>query len=173
MAVLKWLGDRPGLVNAINAAAVAADMSAGNIATTAELQAAVKAEQAATAAAAKPTAEAAADAALAAGRTRGAAGELQVRDRVFTDMSTGGASRTLHPDVNAALDAVPPGQRAPWHGACAEPGCISQALNAGVNPAGGTSRAVNIGSSGNGHGTPKMTCSSCRVVLDFFGIKHD
>jgi len=119
------------------------------------------------------SAEAAADAALAAGRTRGAAAELRVGDQVFTDVSTGGASRTLHPDVNAALDRVAPGERAPWHGGCAEPGCVSQALNAGVNPAGGTSRAVNIGESGRGHGTPKMTCSSCRAMLDFFGIKHD
>jgi len=119
------------------------------------------------------SAEAAADAALAAGRTGGAAAELRVGDRVFTDVSTGGAPRTLRPDVQAALDKVPPGQREPWHGHCAEPGCVSQALNAGVNPAGGTSRAVNIGDSGRGHGTPKMTCRSCQSLLDFFGIKHD
>ncbi|MEJ5150699.1 RHS repeat-associated core domain-containing protein [Comamonas sp. MYb396] len=119
------------------------------------------------------TAEAAADAARAAGRTKGAASELRIGDRVFTDVSTGGASRTLHPDVNAALDKVPKNKRAPWHGYCAEMGCLSQSLDAGVNPEGGTSRAVNIGSSGRGHGTPKQTCPSCRNVLDQFGVNHD
>lgn len=49
--LLYWIGTKPGLVDGINAAAVAADLSAGNIATTAELQAAVKAEQAAATAA--------------------------------------------------------------------------------------------------------------------------
>jgi RHS repeat-associated protein len=118
-------------------------------------------------------AEAAADAARAAGRTSGAAAELRVGDHVYTDVSTGGAPRTLHPDVQAVLDEVPQSQRAPWHGHCAEPGCVSQALSDGVNPAGGTSRAVNIGESGKGHGTPKPTCSSCRYMLDQFEVKHD
>jgi uncharacterized protein RhaS with RHS repeats len=119
------------------------------------------------------SAEAAADAALAAGRTKGAAAELRIGDQVFTDVSSGGAARTLHPDVQAAYDRVPQSKRAPWHGHCAEGGCLSQALDAGVNPAGGTSRAVNIGTSGKGHGTPKPTCSSCKDVLDQFGVNHD
>jgi RHS repeat-associated protein len=110
--------------------------------------------------------------ARAAGRTRGAAAELRVGDRVFTDVSTG-APRDLHPRVVAALDEVPPSQRAPWHGKCAEPGCISQALNAGIEPAGGVSTAVNIRPSGNpSHGTFKAACSSCSALLDSFGIKH-
>jgi RHS repeat-associated protein len=119
------------------------------------------------------SAEAAADIAQAAGRTSGAAAELRVGDKVFTDVSTGGAARTLHPEVKAALDKVPQSQRAPWHGHCAEAGCLSQALNSGVNPAGGTSRAVNIGNSGRGHGTSKPACSSCKDVLNQFGVKHD
>jgi len=119
------------------------------------------------------SAEAAADMARAAGRTSGAAAELRIGDRVFTDVSTGGSTRTLNSQVQAALENVPQAQRAPWHGHCAEMGCLSQAINAGVNPAGGSSRAVNIGTSGRGHGTPKPTCSSCRNVLDQHGIKHD
>ena len=79
----------------------------------------------------------------------------------------------LHPKVEAALGRVPAGRRESWHGGCAEPGCISQALNAGANPAGGSSRAVNIRESGRGHGTPKMTCRSCPSVLGFFGISYD
>jgi len=119
------------------------------------------------------SAETAANTARALGRTSGAAAELRVGSRVFTDVSTGGTARTLHPKVQAALDKVPQAQRAPWHGHCAEAGCLSQALEAGVNPAGGTSRAVNIGTSGKGHGTPKPTCSSCKNVLDEFGVMHD
>jgi len=113
------------------------------------------------------------DTALAAGRTSGAAAELRVGGEVFIDVSTGGAARTLHPDVEAAYEQVPLEMRAPWHGHCAEAGCLSQALNAGVDPAGGSSRAVNIGNSGKGHGTAKPTCSSCSYVLDLFGVKHD
>lgn len=64
--------------------------------------------------AAAESAEAAADSARAAGRTSGAAAELRVGDRVFVDVSTGGASRILHPQVQSALDGVPRGQRAPW-----------------------------------------------------------
>jgi hypothetical protein len=112
-----------------------------------------------------------ANAAQAAGRTRGAAAELRVGQQVFTDVSTGGP-RTLHPDVVDALEAVPPSQRAPWHGKCAEPGCLSQALNAGVDPAGGTSTAVNIRGPGNPqHGTFKAACPSCAAVLKRFGVK--
>jgi hypothetical protein len=116
------------------------------------------------------TAEGAADAALAAGRTTGAAAELSVGGEVFTDVSTGGAPRVLIPAVQDALDAVPAAQRAPWHGACAEMGCLSQAFDAGVNPAGGSIRAVAIGSSNPGHGLPKMICSSCSSVLDRIGV---
>lgn len=88
------------------------------------------------------TAEGAADSALAAGRTSGAAAELNAGGQVITDRSTGGASRSLNPAVQAALDDVPMLARAPWHGACAEMGCLSQAIDRGINPSGGSIRAV-------------------------------
>lgn len=118
------------------------------------------------------TAEAVADAALATGRTSGAAAELRVGGQVFTDVSTGGAPRVLNRSVQEALDSVPLAQRAPWHGACAEMGCLSQALDAGVNPAGGSIRAVAIGTSNPGHDLPKAICSSCSAVLDDFGVER-
>lgn len=71
--------------------------------------------------------------------------------------------------MQEALDAVPVAQRAPWRGACAEMGCLSQALAAGVNPAGGSIRPVAIGASNPGHGLPKVICTSCSAVLDVFG----
>lgn len=53
---------------------------------------------------------------------------------------------------------------------CAEIACLDKAFNAGVNPIGGTMKAVNVGVSGKGHGTPKKICSSCNDVLNHFGV---
>lgn len=47
------------------------------------------------------------------------------------------------PRVQAALDLFRPGFRPKWHGGCAEPRCVSQALYAGVNPVGGQCRSAN------------------------------
>ncbi len=105
-----------------------------------------------------------------AGRARGAGAELRVGARVFTDASTGGVSRVLNPKVQSALSRAPH-PRPAWHGSCAEPGCISQALEAGVNPAGGRMRVLNIGTSGRGHGTVKPACSTCEYLKLEFGIK--
>ncbi|PIW61649.1 MAG: hypothetical protein COW15_06640 [Shewanella sp. CG12_big_fil_rev_8_21_14_0_65_47_15] len=60
--------------------------------------------------------------------------------------------------------------RKPWHGGCAEIVCLDKAMNAGVDPSGGTMRAVNIGISGNGHNTVKEICTSCNDILNFFGV---
>lgn len=103
-----------------------------------------------------------------AGKVSGAAAELKVGDRVFTGVS--GETVPHHPTVTGALMSTPGSARAPWHGACAEIVCADKALNAGVDPAGGTIRAMNIGISGNGHGTPKALCSSCTDVLKFLGV---
>ena len=51
--------------------------------------------------------------------------------------------------LRKALKAVPKGQRERWHGKCAESECLSRSYDAGMDPAGGTSEAVNIGDSGN------------------------
>jgi RHS repeat-associated protein len=114
------------------------------------------------------SAEAAADAALAAGKRAGAAAELRVGDRVFTGVS--GEAVPQNSRVMGALMGTPSTARAPWHGACAEIACLEKALNAGVDPAGGTARAVNIGVSGAGQNTPKAVCSSCADILRFFGV---
>ena len=115
----------------------------------------------------------AANAAQAAGRTSGVAAELRVGGKVYTAVSTGGASRILHPKVVAALNKVPQSQRAPWHGHCAEPGCISQALDEGMNLAGAVSTAVRIRAQGSAvHGTLKDACSSCAALLEQFGIRY-
>ncbi|WP_334188076.1 RHS repeat-associated core domain-containing protein [Noviherbaspirillum sp.] len=114
------------------------------------------------------SAEAAADAALAAGKLSGAAAELRVGDKVFVGVS--GEIVPHNPQVTGALMGTPQAERAAWHGACAEVVCLDKALNAGVNPAGGTIRVVNIGVSGTGHNTPKVICSSCNNILNYLGV---
>ncbi len=115
------------------------------------------------------SAEAAADAALAGGKKSGAAAELRVGDKVFTAVS--GEKVVPNSNVTGALMGTPASARKPWHGGCAEIACLDKALNAGVNPKGGSIRAVNIGVSGKGHGTSKKICSSCNDVLNHLGVK--
>jgi hypothetical protein len=99
--------------------------------------------------------------------------QVRIGDKVFTDVSTGGAPRSINPSVQKALDKIPEAQRSPYHGACAEVGCLSQAKNAGVNPAGGSSQAVRIRADGKqAHGSFMDACSSCSALLDYFGVKH-
>jgi hypothetical protein len=113
----------------------------------------------------------AADEALAAGKSRGAAAQLDVNGKRFIDVS--GPKNNLHPLVQKALDSVPASKRAPWHEFCAEVGCVDQAIKSGIeNLKNAVSIAVNIGKSGTGHGTFKEACSSCKHFLDFFGIRY-
>jgi hypothetical protein len=115
----------------------------------------------------------AADAGQAAGRTSGAGAGLAVGENVFGDVSTGGAPRTLNPKVQQVLDDMPLEKRSPatMHGECAEPGCVGQALDAGVDPRGGTSSAARIRAAGHArHGTWMAPCPSCQAMLEYFGI---
>ncbi|MCL7424173.1 DUF6531 domain-containing protein [Streptomyces sp. YS415] len=92
----------------------------------------------------------------------------------FTGASIkGGGNHNLHPDVQAAYDRVPLEVRPAGnqHGRCAEAEALSNAMNAGVDPRGGISAAVDVRAAGNPkHGAPKPPCSSCQHVLDQFGI---
>ena len=107
---------------------------------------------------------------MAGGKTRGAAAQLEVDGKTFTDVS--GNKTDLNPDLQRALDDVPKEDRAPWHGQCAEVGCLNQAMNSGVNPTGGNMRAVAIGDSSPGHGLPKPPCDSCKSVNRQLGINQ-
>ena len=116
-------------------------------------------------------ARAQAEAAQIAGRTNGTAAELRIGNEAFTDVSTGGQPRVLNPKVQQALDQVAKEDRSPYHGHCAEPGCISNALDAGKNVSGGSSYAVKIRAEGKAaHGTFIEACSSCQAVLEYFGV---
>jgi hypothetical protein len=50
----------------------------------------------------------------------------------------------MHPNVKKALDEIPPELRSPFHGHCVEPQCLSKALEAGVDPKGGTSQVLKV-----------------------------
>ncbi|RMI25797.1 YwqJ-related putative deaminase, partial [Streptomyces triticirhizae] len=85
----------------------------------------------------------------------------------------GGGDHNLHPDVQAAYDRVPQDIRLPGnqHSRCGEAEALSNALNAGVDPRGGSMAAVNVRAAENSrHGEPKEICASCAHVLDQFGI---
>lgn len=61
-------------------------------------------------------------------------------------------------------------QRPKWHSHCAEIACIDKALKNGHSVNGTEMRAVNIGSSGKGHRTPKKPCITCSTVAKELGI---
>ncbi|MFD3576359.1 DUF6531 domain-containing protein [Streptomyces sp. NPDC058644] len=85
----------------------------------------------------------------------------------------GGGNHNLHPDVQAAYDRVPMELRPAGgqHGRCGEAEALSNAMNAGHDPRGGVSAAVDVRAAGNPkHGVPKAPCASCQHVLDQFGI---
>jgi hypothetical protein len=61
--------------------------------------------------------------------------------------------------------------QSPFRGGCAEIQCLSAALNAGDNLAGGTIVTARVrGLNSAAHGTPIPACSTCRHVLDEFGV---
>ncbi len=119
----------------------------------------------------KKTARSEADKARDEGRENGAAAQLDVDGYSFVDVS--GSDTPLHPSVSEALEGVPLESRKPWHGGCAEPRCISQALTAGINPRGGTMIAVQIGNRGKvPHGEARPPCPSCVALRDVFGYEQ-
>lgn len=118
--------------------------------------------------AARTPAQVAADGAVTAGKTSGAAAQFDVGGQTFVDVS--GSSTQLEPEVQTALDSVPRSLRPKWHGGCAEPRCLSQALRAGVDPAAGEMTAVQIGENGLvPHGAVRSPCPSCQILRDIFG----
>jgi RHS repeat-associated protein len=110
-------------------------------------------------------ARATADAAQAMKPRPGAAGVMKVGDEVFPAAS--GAGQALHPRVQAYL-ADHPGI---FRGGCVEPICISNALRAGVDPAGGIVEVLRVRPPGNpNHGTVLPPCSVCEGLLELFGV---
>lgn len=115
-----------------------------------------------------PAARQAADDALARGQANGAAAQFEIDGRTFVD--TSGSSTPLHSSVDEALESIPSSQRSPWHGQCAEPRCVSQAIEAGLEVSTGVMDAVQIGNPARiPHGNLRPPCSSCAGLQEIFG----
>lgn len=98
------------------------------------------------------------------------AAALVTKEGTFT--GTSGSRFPLHRRVQAALDEIPESARSPFHGRCAEPQCISRALEAGVEPAGAEMSAARVRAPNNpNHGTEIPACSSCARLAEWFGIR--
>jgi len=60
-----------------------------------------------------------------------------------------------------------------YHGSCAEIGCLNQAYNAGIDPAGGQIAAAKITAAGNpASGNPMVPCGTCGYVLTKAGVSY-
>jgi RHS repeat-associated protein len=111
-----------------------------------------------------------ADAAQAARPRPGTVAVLETPQGTFNGAS--GTRQPVHPRVQEALDSVPEGSRSPFHGKCAEPQCISRALEAGVEPSGGRMTSFRVRSPGHpDHGTIIPPCASCAAIQRAFGIE--
>ncbi|MCU1245321.1 MAG: hypothetical protein JWN02_1231 [Acidobacteria bacterium] len=105
------------------------------------------------------------------GRTSGTAASFKPLDGTRHDATSG--ANPEHPTVKEIMSGVPSAQRSPFHGKCAEPACVSKALNSGSDPSGGEIQTARIRKAGNPqHGTPNPPCSSCEFLLRWFNIKY-
>ncbi|AMG72867.1 YD repeat protein [Sphingopyxis granuli] len=107
--------------------------------------------------------------AVAGGSTRGAVSGLVTRAKeVFTGASTraGGPGVPTNPTVAKIAENVPASSRSVFHGCCGEVNAVSRALNAGADVAGSTIRTISVQT-----GKVMEACSSCKAILQEFGIK--
>ncbi|WP_196054792.1 WXG100-like domain-containing protein [Nocardia aurantiaca] len=91
---------------------------------------------------------------------------------VFTAPSLRGESATLHPDVERILDAIPVAERGRGHGSCGLPRCISEALDAGLDPTGAKAAAKIVRSNPDHpkHGYPVGPCPSCKPLREHYSL---
>ena len=111
---------------------------------------------------------AAADKAASKGVKRGAAAGLDTGSGTFSGLSNKAGGGRIHPEVQRALDDIPPSLRSDFHAGCAEPRAISEALYAGADLRGSVMTTVLAG--GRRHGVLKPACPSCKRLLEHFGI---
>ena len=105
------------------------------------------------------------------GASGGAASGLVTQTgETFVGLSTraGGPGMATNPTVQAALDAVPVGARAPFHGACGEICAMSSALNAGAKIEGAVVATVRV--LGREAGKIMTACPSCSAVAAKLGV---
>ncbi len=69
--------------------------------------------------------------------------------------------------LQSFLRNLPPNLRSAFHGRCAEIDAISQAIENGINPSGGTLETAAVST-----GEPIPPCASCQQVLNYLGIRY-
>ena len=101
----------------------------------------------------------------------GAAGALQTRrGNLYT--GTSGRTSGVNPAVQEVLDNTPQSMRSSFHGKCCEVRLLSDALDSGENPSGGTISILRVRPIGNpNHGTFLFPCPSCQRLVDSFKLK--
>ncbi|MFD7631534.1 YwqJ-related putative deaminase [Streptomyces sp. NPDC059851] len=86
--------------------------------------------------------------------------------------SDGGAgTRRVHPAIQGILDSIPTAQRGNNHGGCGLVQCLTEALDAGLDPTGATAAAT-VGRTRTNKNFKKLIgpCDSCRVLVEHFEI---
>jgi hypothetical protein len=100
---------------------------------------------------------------------------LEIGEQTFVDISSGAARQIgqVPTPINPAIRGIINGltENSSFAGNCAEIGCLSQALNAGLNPSGGSIATAAIRGVGNAaQGAPVAPCITCSQVLRLFGV---
>ena len=75
-------------------------------------------------------------------------------------------------EVRGIIDTVPPQEREIWHGYCALPQCIEEALNDGADPTGAHVGSAAIRAPGTAsHGKYVAPCRSCEPLVDHYQLR--
>ncbi|MGW7112002.1 polymorphic toxin-type HINT domain-containing protein, partial [Streptomyces xanthophaeus] len=109
------------------------------------------------------------------GRGRpGAVEALQVKGyKPIVHASDGGAGgRAVHPDVQNVLDAIPDSMKTGTnHGGCGLVACLTEALNAGIDPTGASAAAFMVRPSSHKFYLKEMDpCPSCAYLVAHFKL---
>ncbi|MEU3428496.1 polymorphic toxin-type HINT domain-containing protein [Streptomyces gardneri] len=86
--------------------------------------------------------------------------------------SDGGAgTRRVHPVIQGILDSIPTAQRGKNHGGCGLVQCLTEALDASLDPTGATAAAT-MGRTRTNKNFKKLIgpCPSCQALVDHFDI---
>lgn len=86
--------------------------------------------------------------------------------------SDGGAGiRRVHPAIQGILDSIPTAARGNNHGGCGLVQCLTEALDAGLDPTGATAAAT-LGRTRTNKNFKKLIgpCESCQVLVEHFDI---
>jgi hypothetical protein len=116
----------------------------------------------------------------AAQRAANAAQALKPRPGMAAALEVGGEFSTatsgrqvLNPTVQGWVDEGIAAGKQGFGGACAETNCISNAMNAGVNPSGGRISTAAVGRAGSArHGAATPPCANCEHVLGRAGVTY-